>query len=374
MKPIIMSVFAGLLLAAITWLFKVTISKVKKHNDHLFSRSELNFSKYFVTHGSEVVDYVVYQLGLRPSIPIVDLLYLEFLHHLLINRSVTNKVIIYPVPDLSAPLGETGEVEYIEFKKNVLSVFKSYEDQVTVLSHLPILPDVKELLSSSFLNTVRYIGSEQYIKKVKRITKTEIKNYAHFNKHHPKELRLVNLFVHTMRGWISLRKLESVIDLHDGLRIGYLIWETELDKLGQFMCFLENKRMNVNCSIFMGKTLCAKGRPLPVFDCNKTLDIFCSESVIVNLVSHVSNKAARKYIEILQVILKQNYSESVSMKESEKLATKWLESRLISHPEEDVNFTKMQHILLGKIQMLKAKYLLSERNSSLNDTHRDGSA
>jgi len=369
MKPIITSVVAGLLLAGITWLLKVIISKVTKNKGYLLPRSELNFSKYFVTHGNDVVDYVVYQLGLRPSIPIVDLLYLEFLHHLLINGSITNKIIIYPVPDLSSPLGETGELEYNELKKNLQTVFKSHEDQVTVLSHLPILPDVKELLSSSFLNTVQYIGSEQYIKKVKRITKTEIKDYTHFNKHHPKDLRLVNLFVHTMRGWISLRKLESIIDLHDGLRIGYLIWETELDKLGQFMCFWENKGMNVNCSIFIGKTLCARGRPLPVFDCNNTLDMFCSESVIVNKVSHVSNKAARKYIEILHVILKQNYSESKSMKETKKLAIKWLEGRLISHPEEDVSLTKLQLILLGKIQMLKAKYLLSDRNSNLNVTH-----
>lgn len=356
------SVIAGLLLAGILWFIKAIQKQVQKEHGRIFARKEPSFDKYFVAHGDEVVDYVVYQLGLRPNIPIVDLLYLEFLHHMVMDGNVSTKVLIYPVPDLSFPLGETGEVEYDEFKKNVNSVFKSCEDKITVLSHVPVVTDVEELLSPSFLNTVKYIGSDLYMKQVKRLTKTKLTNYNHFNMHHPKELRLVNLFVHTMRGWVSLRRLESIIKLRDGLRIGYLIWETELDKLGQFMCFWENKGLNVSCSVYMGKTLCVNGRPLPVFDCNKTLNMFCTEDNTINLVSQMSKRDARKYIEILQVILKQNYFESISAKENRRLATMWRESRLISHPKENVKLTQVQHMLLWKIQMLKAKYLLVERS------------
>lgn len=360
MKLIITSVVAGLLLAGITWVLKVTISKVTKNTGHLLSRSEFNFSKYFVTYGNEVVDYVVYQLGLRPSIPIVDLLYLEFLHYLLVKGYINRKVIIFPIPDLSIPYDETGEVQFNHFKKNVLSVFKTHRDRVTVLSYHPILPDVNEMFSPIFLHTLKYTGSEQYMNRVKRISKSAIKDITHFSKHHPKELRLVNLFVHAMRGWISLRKLESIIELQDGLKIGILIWETGLDKLGQFMCFWENKGLNVSCSVYIGKTLCVKGRPLPVFDNNNTLNMFCTEENTIKLVSQMSNRAAKKCIEILQVILKQNYLESMSAKENRRLAKRWLESRSISHPKESLNLTKVQHMLLWKIQILKAKYLLVE--------------
>jgi len=357
MKAIIIPVVAGLILAGIMWMFKIFISKLEKYKGICFSRRDLSFNKYFVTHGNEVVDYVVYQLGLRPSIPIVDLLYLEFLHYLLVKGYINTKVIIFPIPDLSIPYDETGEVQFNQFKKNVLSVFKTHRDRVTVLSYHPVLPEVNEMFSPIFLHTLKYTGSEQYINRVKRISKRAIKDITHFSKHHPKELRLVNLFVHAMRGWISLRKLETTIELQDGLRIGILIWETGLDKLGQFMCFWENKGLNVSCSVYMGKTLFVKGRPLPVFDNINTLNMFCTEDNIVKLVSQLSSNATRKYIEILQVILKQNYFESLSAKENRRLAKRWLESRLISHPKESVKLTEVQHMLLWKIQMLKANYI-----------------
>ena len=83
-------------------------------------------------------------------------------------------------------------------------------------------------------------------------------------------------FVHLVRGWLisDYLKKQKIID-GSSVNLGFIIWETEVDKLGLFYRIsAQNEGMDL--TPIMGRTICtSKAEPIPTFG-PKALNAFDS--------------------------------------------------------------------------------------------------
>ena len=219
------------------------------------------------------MDYVIYELGLRPKIPLVDLLYLEFLHSLVASGR-TEKILVFPSKDLTAPSQETRDLH--EFTERVFSIFSKHKNQINVVDLFGVAPPAQHLLSTDFLQSIKFIGSEEFLAIARNNLNLSIRGFGDFNKYHPKDIRLLSTFVHLVRGWLisDYLKKQKIID-GSSVNLGFIIWETEVDKLGLFYRIsAQNEGMDL--TPIMGRTIfTSKAEPIPTFG-PKALNAFDS--------------------------------------------------------------------------------------------------
>ncbi|MDH5415558.1 MAG: hypothetical protein OEW87_15585 [Flavobacteriaceae bacterium] len=315
------------------------------------------FDNYFDVIGSDKVDRVIYELGLRPKIPLVDLLYLEFLHSLLKVGRV-NKILVFPSIDLTYPAQSKEDFE--EFRKNVLKVFCKYKNQICIVDPFSITISTENFLSADFLETVKFIGSSKFITFVRDRLNLRINSFRDFNKLHPEDIRLLSMYVHLVRGWIIHNYMKENELLNTPVNLGFIIWETEVDKLG-FFVKLSSESQNILLTPILGKSiLFGKNRPIPVFEPANTLNIFDEFPNIILKLANTNDKAVRKYIETLSTILAKNYEENIDLKIAYKEGTHLFLQWALSDGGKklaDVNkLTKKSCITLYLIYQLRGKY------------------
>jgi hypothetical protein len=291
------------------WLQK----QVKKISDVIFRCfvKRKQFTDYFRVIGSDRVNYLVYQLGLRPKIPLVDLLYLEFLHNLLIHDRI-DKILLYPVVDLSYPT-QTNR-DFNEFVRHVTKVFHNYKNKIHIINPFNISVNTELLTASEFLETVKFVGSKEFIAFIKDKLDYKINNFCDFNKYHPYNIRLLSIFTHLIRNWMLYNYMEEKQLLNARVNLGFIIWETEVDKLG-FFVKLSSEKQNIILTPILGRTIfCGKNRVIPVFEYEKTLNVFDEWPDIILKLASKDDQEIEKYIEILSTILAENYQEDIELK------------------------------------------------------------
>ena len=82
-----------------------------------------------VPDSASPINYFFYQFGLRVNLPLLDLLYLEYVHQLL-KQGRLQRVVIFPTIDLSHPTQNHKDLE--TFTRNIHRVLNECMDRVTV--------------------------------------------------------------------------------------------------------------------------------------------------------------------------------------------------------------------------------------------------
>lgn len=324
------------------------------------------FDKYFSVIGAYEVNYVVYQLGLRPNIPLVDLLYLEFLHYLLKNKRVS-EIILFPSVDLSYPTQTKDDFE--AFKKNVFTIVRNYKNNMCFIDPFVSGVSVEQLLSREFLQVIKHIGSIKFIKFIKNVLDWKGDSFGDFNKFHPDDIRLLTIYIHLIKGWIIRAYLikNGIID-NRRLNLGIFMWETEVYKIGIFQWMAEHNS-NLSITPILGKTIFyEKNKPLPVFDPKITICIFENFRDIILKLVNKKDKEIKKYVELLVTILMENYSENITYKVAYKHGRNLFKQQELSFPKlvNIKKLTKKGYIALYLIHLLKMKYSNGQRKPAEN--------
>jgi hypothetical protein len=286
----------------------------------LKSRSPRSLSNYFRVINSEVVDVYVFQLGLRPNIPVIDLLYLSFLLEAIRNNRA-KKIIIFPSVDLSSPWQDNAAAMLM--KKYVKEFFCDRADQIDFIDPFSIAEQAKkvDLFSKEFLSIFRYISNSDFIQYANDQLKLNVKSYSDYCRFHPVELRLLNIYVHVARSYVIWKeKIEKMLPKEGEapLKLGILIWETEVDKLGFFHWQRFENSANIELSVALGGTLMAdKHRALPVFDSSKALDILGEKVEIYRKICSMNSRELKLYREVLRTIRHVVYGHNVSQYETD---------------------------------------------------------
>lgn len=319
----------------------------------VFSKPK-TFKRYFSVIGGSHVDHVIYQLGLRPTIPLMDLLYLEFLNGFLLEKRA-KKLFIYPSADLSYPSQD--KPEYEEFKTNVLRVLSSQKNKVCFMDPSLLQSHTQDLVSKEFLQAVRYIGSRQFIAFLRDVINWTGNSVSDFNKFHPEDMRLLTVYVHLLRGW-SIRQylLESGI-FDKPVNLGFLMWETEVDKLGVFQWMAQHIPMMTITPILCRSITSQKNTPIPVFEPEKTIYIFDDMEKTLLKLANKQDREIKVYIEILSTIMAENYTNDfnhkVACKDGQAL---FRQQQIMSTELANKKLTRKGYIALYLTHKLRDKY------------------
>lgn len=257
---------------------------------------------------SQKIDYLFYQFGLRPKLPLMDVLYLEYLHSLVIKEEV-GSIMIFPTIDLSSSRQKLYELT--EFETNVKKIFKGCESRVEVDNPFAKDIDNEDLTSDRFLQMLRYIGSRRYFDYLQSDFGIEVGGIEDFNIYHAPDDKLLTIFTHLIRGWQISKRVKSMIEQTSSSKFGFIFWETEFDKLGVFKKLAED--YNLNVSFILGRTILDdRKRPLPI--ANNALMMFDDESARLEAISRFSRVGVKKHVSIVECILRDNYGKAFDNK------------------------------------------------------------
>jgi hypothetical protein len=317
-------------------------------------RGRPKLSDFFrVNTGSSVIEYFVHQFGIRPHLPLLDVLYLEYLHHLLKTKKV-RRILIYPTVDLTSSNQSTSG--FGELAQRIRAIFGAEPESVEVFTpfHPRMLPN-HELATPQFLEMLRYVGSEEHRRYLLLKHGLKVRSIDDFNKYHPKESRLVVLFTHIVGSWKILRDLEERGFLHS--RLGFILWETEGDKLGVYRSML-HARADGELAVALGKTLFARRRvPLPVAEFDSALCVFVDPSRQWRVLATSSKKALARYVAILRAILRDNYGFDAARKDMRSEGRNALSRRTnTDRSEADGSAPPAAYEALGLLVQLRDRY------------------
>jgi hypothetical protein len=262
---------------------------------------------------SERCEWCFYQLGLRPQIPIVDFYYLQYLLKLL-RKDQIRKLVIYPSVDLSFPTQDI--LAFQQLEKRVLLIFGDQSHKVQLIDPVQQKHNLSSvaLLSRDFLSSIQYIAGDDFQKKCRRILGDNHWTWQKCNRYHPEDLRLVSIYVHTVRGYIMWHFLQEELnnrtsEVSHSLRVGFLIWETEMAKLAVFDQLSSQRPISrLVLSPILGRTiLLPRGKPLPVFEPDKTIALFSDLRASLKLLCQQDKQHNRLLSSILNTVLDANY-------------------------------------------------------------------
>lgn len=325
-----------------------------------FLRQKPSLSTFFTTIKSPKINYVIYQFGLRPYLPLIDILYLEYLHSL-VKKGEIEKIIIFPSIDLSSPTQDGNA--YTLLQENVKKIFKTFEARI--IFNNPFTSHIlsnRDLTSQEFLETIKYIGSTEYFNYLKTEWKSKVASYNDFNRYHPTDTRLLVTFTHLFWSWQVYKHLkeENIITRAGSstLDLGFIFWETEVDKLGVFKKIAEDNS-NVKLSIILGKTILdKKKKPIPVFEPNFALNLFQKITTNFDKINNSPKNVIRKNISILEVILRDNYSFSQAKNELIEDGKRIFEQEIKSNNIKriDLKYPKQSYTLISLLNKLMNIY------------------
>ncbi len=329
------------------------IRRTLKATLRLFSRRR-RFDAYFSIVGSGSVDFIIYQLGLRPSVPLVDLLYLEYLHAIL-RAGLADKLLIFPSPDLSYPDQDSGAFE--QFKMNVLRVLRDQKARIDFIHPALLKEHTSDLVSCDFLQVVRYVGGHEFIEFLKNVLNWRGKSVSDFNKFHPADMRFLSTYVHLLRGWAIRAYLLDNGILSKPVSVGFLIWETEVDKLGVFRWMAQRNPM-MRVMPILGKSISFRRRcTIPVFEPSKTVYTFDEMHSTISKLHNKQPSEIEQYIRILRTILAENYDDEVSRKVAYKEGRMLLKQQQIMNTDlADKRLGKKAYVALSLLHKLRERY------------------
>ncbi len=339
-------------------IYKIRNSTIKKRTVNSF---------FHIRRGENKTDLVAYQFGLRPNLPIIDILYLELLKSNHKNNRI-EKIVIFPTIDKS--ITKQTEYELELFKNNLNKVFCHDETCFEIVN--PFRDSSltsKELIEEKFIDTLSYLGHKNFYSQVKSISKYKIKGIQDFNKYHGKDKLIMTLITHVFKAW-EVREyiLEYIKNSNkEKMNIGFIFWEVEFDKWGIFDRTSKNDEIQ-EVALFIGKSIYGKEnifsryKPIPVFT-NDALGVFDEKHEILEKITKHSNKQVKILNSILTAILHDNYDEVFTKRDLMSQSIEFIDSLntsdnqfISSYNNINGKISKNQKMLFTLIIKLRSKY------------------
>ena len=233
---------------------------------------------------------------------------------------IREKLIIIPSPDLSSSSQDRDAVLCLQ--ANLGKIFKDNFEKVEVLETFT-LEDI-DPFSIHLLDAIKYIESRDFIEFINANFTKDIKNFGDFNRYHPADRQLLAIHVHVMTAWMILTYLEKTKALHEssGKHLGFILWETEADKLGIYYYYCTKYR-NIECVPVLGKTILYRKAwtkfPLPVYIEETTLALCDSVLATMLKLQEKDNESwheSKMYYELISAILVSNYDQHIPFRTS----------------------------------------------------------
>jgi hypothetical protein len=233
------------------------------------------FPQYFRETGPATFDIVVYELSLRPTIPLMDLLYFEFLRSCLESEKV-KKVVVFPWNGWHFEDDESTEESQLAV--NLPRVFGAYWPSVEIVSGAQLIRFSDLILTREFFNSLERFGESVFLREASKLMGSTFRTTSDINRGHPSKLKVRATVEHSIRGWLISNYLQAEhLETHEAersLRVASLLWEQELLKTLLLNHLQEHSE--VEWGLLVGKTITYRQRgrhPLPNFD-NSRIDIF----------------------------------------------------------------------------------------------------
>jgi hypothetical protein len=297
----------------------------KKWNLYLYKVKNSGFRKnktvksYFHTpSGYNKIDLVAYQFGLRPNLPIIDLLYLELLKNMQSNEKI-EKIVIFPTIDKSSVTQNEKDLDNLT--ENLKKVFCHNPDCFEIIN--PFRDSAltsKELIEENFIDTLSYLGNQEFYNNVYDVSKHNINGIQDFNKYHKKDKAVMTLITHVFKAWevreYILNHIKS--SSKEKMNIGFIFWEVEYDKWGIYNRTAKDDKIEeltllIGKSIFGKENFFSKYKPIPVFT-RDALGVFDEKQEILEKITRHNKTQVKALIEIISTILQDNYKVELSKK------------------------------------------------------------
>lgn len=242
-------------------------------------RPSATMPKYFREAGPSRFDIVVYELSVRPHLPVMDLLYFEYLRSCL-EAGTIETVYVVPWNGYTVQTEATvADAEMALLTRNLTSVFGGQWAKVEVVFGGELSRFNDTLLSRDFFDSLERLGDSQFLGLASRLLNTKFKTIRDINSGHPEKTRPRALVEHSIRGWLIYNFLleERLRELRpdQSCNIGSLMWERELVKT----LLLRNVQdqgahwgMLVGASIGYRKR--GRRQPLPTFEAATSIEVF----------------------------------------------------------------------------------------------------
>jgi hypothetical protein len=268
--------------------------------------------KYFKEAGPRQLDVAVYELSLRPKIPLMDLLYLEYLKQRLENGTVGR---VYVVPwSGNQDSDEHRDAETL-LRCNLERVFGTSFPKITILFSSDLAPLSNDLLADDFFGQLEALGDSDFLRECSLTMGHRFKSYHDINSGHPEALQARSLVEHSIRGWLIFRYLIGMkLEVAPGSKspsIGVLMWERELTKL-LLLRNLETRLPDARFGLMLGKSVTYRTGmrrvPLPTYQGGETLEIFVDLDELAEKCSTKTVSELAVVTEIVSAILEVNRS------------------------------------------------------------------
>lgn len=340
-------------------LWRPLIAKIRIKYFQLFD-SSIKIEDYFhLNLGDNAIDMACYQFGLRPKLPLMDVLYLELLNKQFKDEKI-KKIIVFPTIDTSFE-SQTKE-EFKRFKQNVNCILKNCDVEFVDPYRKSELTS-REIIDKDFIDSILYLGDKEFYKGIKIFSGIEVSGIQDFNVYHkPEKIKPLAFITHVFKAWevreYILKKIEST-NKSDYV-IGFLFWEVEYDKWGIYEKIGRDERVKES-NIMLGKTQLDKdGIPIPVFN-EKAINIFDRKEDLLSKINDHTKDNIKKLMEIVTSILQDNYNEVIVPKEIISMSNEYFkradEQKVLKNIRVDVkDLNKEVKVLYRLVSMLRSKY------------------
>jgi hypothetical protein len=223
------------------------------------------FPQYFRQQGDNV-DLAIYELSLRPDVPIMDLLYLEYLRARLAKGTI-GEVLVVP---WSGWRDENNSVGERRIRENVNVVFGHQNSRVTVVTASMLQEHAGSVFENHFFDQVGSLGNSDFLRNASAVMGYRFRSYHDINQGHPETHQARSIVEHTVRGWLIAKYVEAnhLTGSNTPRRIGSLMWERELTKLLLLRNLLAH-HPEIECSLMLGTSVSyrdgLKRKPIPTY-------------------------------------------------------------------------------------------------------------
>lgn len=317
------------------------------------------FPEYFREQDSEL-DLAIFELSLRPDVPIMDLLYMEYLRRRLEEGSIKHAVIV-PWSGWRDDHNEDAEQEIIA---NLDAVFGELRQRVTVVTAAMLQRHANSVFQNHFFEEVGQLGDSEFLRRASAVMGYRFRSYHDINQGHPETHQARSIVEHTVRGWLISQYVESdFLQQADApKRIGALMWERELTKL-LLLRNLNSKHPELACSLVLGATVSyrrhLRRHPIPTFT-GGTITAFGDWAEQQQLLSRKPKQELRRVSAVLSEILD---GDSNSVNFASWAVPNW-------PPAADISALKGEaHVVATQVGRIRSKYGWAESARSM-ERHR----
>lgn len=259
------------------------------------------------------IDCVIYQMGIRPTIPLMDCIYHLYLKSLL-QKGAIAKVAIFATQDLSAPNQNDDEKKTFEENTRLIYGDQAQKIYISFLNKEATL--AAQLISKEFSDAVKNIEGHNLIESWKRklaengtVLTGNITKTIEWAAKSRKQRGFFNFIHHINRTWIICCSLSEIIPQlspkpKEQLRIGSILWEVELAKYGVLHEYFRQQGYVITHDFILAKSVTdgIKKSSIPTHEHDKAICIYDDMNSSVTKMESKSWAGRRSHVFLLRLI------------------------------------------------------------------------